>query len=286
MLGWLPHALSVGAGLSHLSSLLLASHRMTFLLPAACFAPLHGDAAPLPYRHGSAAAVLNVNYILCTNLIFSLLPASVPNRTMLPHCPTVMVVQNALADVRFSTNPLVLGFPHIRFYAGGGGQGQGPGSWEGACKGQGARGRGLLIGRRLAVGRGWRGKGLAVGQGAGSGAKDWQDSAAVAKVQAGVTAVRSAVRQAGRVWWHPGTTVVTAVVVTHNLLCGRLQLIPTLSLQAFQAQHNLQSQRFASQWFMFLCLLWIPHHACAQLLPCSPAGAPLVASNGQRLGAL
>lgn len=72
------------------------------------------------------------------------------------------------------------------------------------------------------MGRGWRGKGLAVGQGAGSGARGWQDSAAVAKVQAGVTAVRSAVRRAGRVWWHPGTTVVATVVATHYLLCGRL----------------------------------------------------------------
>ena len=40
-------------------------------------------------------------------------------RTLLPQCPTVLVVENALEDTRFSTSALVLGFPHVRFYAGG-----------------------------------------------------------------------------------------------------------------------------------------------------------------------
>ncbi|GIL48868.1 hypothetical protein Vafri_5296 [Volvox africanus] len=38
--------------------------------------------------------------------------------TLLPEYPEVLVVENSLEDIRFRNNPLVLGAPHIRFYAG------------------------------------------------------------------------------------------------------------------------------------------------------------------------
>ena len=39
-------------------------------------------------------------------------------RTLLPAYPELLVVENALDDARFRNNPLVIGFPHIRFYCG------------------------------------------------------------------------------------------------------------------------------------------------------------------------
>jgi GAF domain-containing protein len=37
---------------------------------------------------------------------------------LLESAPDVLIVHDATQDPRFSSNPLVLGFPHIRFYAG------------------------------------------------------------------------------------------------------------------------------------------------------------------------
>ena len=38
--------------------------------------------------------------------------------TLLPKDPKVLVVEDAMQDFRFQTNELVLGPPHLRFYAG------------------------------------------------------------------------------------------------------------------------------------------------------------------------
>lgn len=40
------------------------------------------------------------------------------SHTLLPHVAQILVVEDTYKDVRFSGNPLVLGPPHIRFYAG------------------------------------------------------------------------------------------------------------------------------------------------------------------------
>jgi GAF domain-containing protein len=82
---------------------LTAYAAVTFDVPIALVSLVDADRQWFKSRCGLGAAETGRDVSFCGHAILQ---------------PTVMVVEDALTDSRFADNPLVLGEPHIRFYAG------------------------------------------------------------------------------------------------------------------------------------------------------------------------